>query len=453
MSDPVGDKRLDSWKEIAAYLRCDERTAMRWQEDGLPVHHVGGRGRGRVFAYNQEIDAWLAGAKPAGPSSATHHESVAAPALGWLARIPRIVQAGILAALAIGLYASAALIWKATSSAPLASVTLRDNRFLGVSKSGKTLWTYSLPTELAESPPTRPPAIAYIGDLQASGGRQTLVSVPMPGGLRSEMPANERELYFFTETGRLLWHFQPKEILTFASGDYGPPWPIRVWLVYHAAGHTRIAIVVHHNTWWPSVLWLFDGQARELGRFVNSGNIFALSSVDTPAGPLLLAGGVRNHEDEVSGMLAVLDGNHVTGSSPEQPGSGFECKSCPPERPLHYFVFPRSELNRLDPNGYNPVVLISPSEGGVTARSAEASDVPAARGKIVADGIFEFSPDFRLQRASYSDGYRELHKKWEREGKINHPWEKCPDRFGPRLIRSWDPQHGWIEIHPNAGRR
>ncbi|MBI1750771.1 MAG: helix-turn-helix domain-containing protein [Acidobacteria bacterium] len=452
MAGSSSDNRLDSWKEIAAYLRCDERTAMRWQDEGLPVHHVGGRGRGRVFAYNQEIDAWLAGAKPVGPSSATHQESVAAPSLGWLARIPRIVQSGILAALAIGLYASVAFIWKATTAGPLASVTLRDNKFVGVSKNGKTLWTYSLPADLAESPPTRPPAIAYIGDLQASGGRQTLVSVPMPGGLRSEMLANERELYFFTETGRLLWHFQPKEILTFGSGDYGPPWPIRVWLVYRAAAQTRIALVVHHNVWWPSMLHLLDGQGHELGRFVNSGNIFALAFMDTTAGPRLLAGGVRNHEDEVSGMLAVLDGNLISGGSPEQPGSGFECKSCPAGRPLRYLVFPRSELNRLDPNGYNPVILISLYEEGVKVRSAEA-EVRDGERKTVADGIFEFSRDFRLQRASYSDGYRELHKRWEREGRISHSWEKCPDRFGPRLIRSWDPQHGWIEIHPNAGRR
>jgi len=31
--------RLDSWKQIAAYLKCDERTVRRWEEnEGLPVH-------------------------------------------------------------------------------------------------------------------------------------------------------------------------------------------------------------------------------------------------------------------------------------------------------------------------------------------------------------------------------------------------------------------------------
>jgi tetratricopeptide (TPR) repeat protein len=55
---PPGD-RLDSWKEIAAYLRRDVRTVQRWQERAsLPVHrHVDRRQRG-VFAFKSELDAW-----------------------------------------------------------------------------------------------------------------------------------------------------------------------------------------------------------------------------------------------------------------------------------------------------------------------------------------------------------------------------------------------------------
>ena len=143
----------------------------------------------------------------------------------------------------------------------------------------------------------------------------------------------------------------------------------------------------------------------------------------------------------------MLDGNHFSGSSPEDKGSGFECKSCSPSRPLHYFVFARSDLNSLVPNGDNQVFSIVPSGEGVRVFTTEAvSSEPT----ISAMGIFEFYPDFRLQRASHSDGYRELHRRFEREGRIYHPWEKCPDRFGPRLIRSWDPQRGWTEIQPLA---
>lgn len=58
--------RLDSWKEIADYLKRDVRTAIRWgKERGLPVHRVPGGKRQAVFAYPHEIDAWLGSQKDA----------------------------------------------------------------------------------------------------------------------------------------------------------------------------------------------------------------------------------------------------------------------------------------------------------------------------------------------------------------------------------------------------
>lgn len=50
---------LASWKSIAGYFGCNERTAKRWEERGLPVHRVPGGKRGYVFAYPSELDAWL----------------------------------------------------------------------------------------------------------------------------------------------------------------------------------------------------------------------------------------------------------------------------------------------------------------------------------------------------------------------------------------------------------
>lgn len=55
-------KRLDSWKEIAAFLGRAERTVKRWEtKRGLPVHRVPGGGRSAVFAYSNEVAEWLRG--------------------------------------------------------------------------------------------------------------------------------------------------------------------------------------------------------------------------------------------------------------------------------------------------------------------------------------------------------------------------------------------------------
>jgi len=53
---PSAEDRLDSWKEIAAYLRKGLRTVQRWERtEGLPVRRLG---QGSVFAYKSELDAW-----------------------------------------------------------------------------------------------------------------------------------------------------------------------------------------------------------------------------------------------------------------------------------------------------------------------------------------------------------------------------------------------------------
>ncbi len=61
---PAMGIRLDSWKEIAAYLRRSERTVKRWeQERGLPTHRLPGKRRSSVFAYASELDEWLKSAQ------------------------------------------------------------------------------------------------------------------------------------------------------------------------------------------------------------------------------------------------------------------------------------------------------------------------------------------------------------------------------------------------------
>jgi non-specific serine/threonine protein kinase len=51
--------RLDSWKEIAAYLSRSVRTVRRWEEsEGLPVHRHMHQSLGSIYAYKSELDSW-----------------------------------------------------------------------------------------------------------------------------------------------------------------------------------------------------------------------------------------------------------------------------------------------------------------------------------------------------------------------------------------------------------
>ena len=108
----ASEKRLDSWKEIAAYLNRDVTTVQRWEKrEGMPVHrHVHDK-RGSVYALNPELDAWLqsrgpsvdeddnkpeAGEAAAFPKGNQGHRA-AARAHRWLA-LAAIAAAGLLAA-------------------------------------------------------------------------------------------------------------------------------------------------------------------------------------------------------------------------------------------------------------------------------------------------------------------------------------------------------------------
>jgi len=54
-----GEKRLNSWKEIAAYLQKDVRTVQRWEKnEGLPVHRKPHTKLPSVYAYESELDEW-----------------------------------------------------------------------------------------------------------------------------------------------------------------------------------------------------------------------------------------------------------------------------------------------------------------------------------------------------------------------------------------------------------
>ena len=47
-------------EDIASYLGLAVRTTQRWEHDfGLPVHRPTERERTAVFAFPEEIDAWL----------------------------------------------------------------------------------------------------------------------------------------------------------------------------------------------------------------------------------------------------------------------------------------------------------------------------------------------------------------------------------------------------------
>ncbi len=98
-----GHDRLESWKEIAAYLGRDERTVRRWErQEGLPVRRHIHQKQASVYAYKSELDAWRQG------RGATPRENQQGPTAGARMDWFRIVLGGILWCLAYNILTGAA---------------------------------------------------------------------------------------------------------------------------------------------------------------------------------------------------------------------------------------------------------------------------------------------------------------------------------------------------------
>ena len=62
LSGAPPEDRLDSWKEIAAYLKRDVTTVQRWEKrEAMPVHRHLHHKIGSVYAFRAELDQWARG--------------------------------------------------------------------------------------------------------------------------------------------------------------------------------------------------------------------------------------------------------------------------------------------------------------------------------------------------------------------------------------------------------
>lgn len=420
---PEPRPRLDSWKEIARYLGRDIRTVTRWErERRLPVHRIPGGGKGGAWAYPDELDAWLRG------------DGLAIAAAGPRPASPRrrLVVVGAIVAGCAALTVALIVSFRYVSSRQQAieQVVVEGPELRALAPGGRILWSYSP---------------AGVARLEAGSGRWSEI-VDLDGDGRAEVLAVLRDrtpppdrggtdtLYCFTSDGRVRWTQTFSEPLRFAAGEFEPPW-FSSHLSYEGAGPPRILWAVRHHTWWPSILFALDSGGHITDRFVSAGWIWSVAVSDD--GAFVLVAGITNAR--MAHFLAVLDPHHVSGATPEPPGSGFECGGCPAGRPLKYFVFPRTDVSRASQfYAVGPGIATYP--GGSVVLGVVQNDDPSPPSVV-----FEFGPDLELRRAAYDDRYWEWHRRLEREGRLDHAQQACPDRDGPAIDR-WAPDSGWTRV-------
>ena len=413
-------ERLDSWKAIANYLGRDIRTAVRWEaERGLPVRRVPGTKRSGVFAYREELDAWLA-AHPTGNGDPPA-ERTPEPAA-----IPRRVWIYATTAVAVGIVLAAGFISWADDPA-VVRLDIRGTELRALDDESGVLWTHGFDAAVLEPGNGR---WTHIGDLDGVDGNEIVAVVKVgrkPGGEIVD------QLLAFSNDGRLEWTRIPDAQLRFGDGAYGPPWTSEDLLAFESDGQPRLAWAIRHYTWWPSMVLVFDAGGAERGRFVNSGWIRRLAI--SQDGSVLFASGISNAHRAT--FVARLDAAHVAGSSPEDTDSSFACLECGADRPLGYVVAPRTDVSEqaIFPPLYAPEIQTF-SDGHFQLRVSENSDPSPP------EMIYEFSAAHAVTRARFSERFWDSHRRLHADGTLQHDERDCPLRAGLD-VREWTPSTGW----------
>jgi DNA-binding winged helix-turn-helix (wHTH) protein len=313
-----------------------------------------------------------------------------------------------------------------------AKIVPTPDAIIAFDEAGRQLWKHVFERNLSPPVPQGPlkldetPWRTQIVDLDGDGRPEVLFAAIYEHIQGSE---GEEELFCFSPEGRILWRYKPITHFVFNTRDINGPWKFAQVLTVPQQGTRSVWVVVGHTELWPSFIMKFSPKGDRALQFVNSGQIYMIEQVRTTEGAFIIAGGLNNEYRMAS--VAVLEENGPPTASPQSPGVRFEClDGCPKARPFRYLLFPRTELDRASGRPYNWVNAIRVRDRGIIVVTHESNEGTTL--------LYDLSKRFQPQDVVYSAGFREVHKKLEREGTIDHTFEQCKERGQPMLVRVWD---------------
>jgi hypothetical protein len=478
------NQRLDTWKEIAGYLRRDERTAIRWEKHkGLPVHRVPGGMRRAVFAYPEELDAWLTRARSPNAvarsavlqeeGDSSNESLIGRAAVETVATLTpadlseafadkkggprpervRLNQKHLLTASLTAVVLLGLLGWRLQSRARVEGaripvrVEFTASSLQAFDEMGRIIWSHSFADRVDASFFQGHLADRVrIADFRGDGEREVLAFVPTLKDVNSPSP-DHWEVDLFSSKGRVLWSYVPHGKFQFGKHELDSFWlPISDFVSSHG-GKKQIWVSVSHQVWGNSFVVNLDPvTGKDTLRFVNTGSVHAINEITTPEATYLIVGGFNNESD--TGSLALMDERREFAASPQTEDTRHKCVNCPAGDPDYYFVFPRSELNELAQVHEAAVMGIEPQGDEVQIRKRDLD--PWGSTQLIY--LLKADRGVHVVSLRYDSGYDMAHRKLEQEGKLRHSVENCPERLHPRPIRMWTPAEGWTEVRLEPGR-
>lgn len=428
-------RRLTTWSAIAKLFDCDVRTVQRWaKERGLPVRRVPGGLRSSVFAYEDELRAWLEqsetdkGVRPTPLSGGGNGVPVKAAAQAPRRRISRRAVIGMASAVTAATVAAFRIL---TRKPEPERAVLTGNLLSVFDGIGRTLWTHRFPGQLSQPPESDVPWRVQVLDLEGSGRKGVLVTCSFVLDASAYFPSRD-ELFYFGPDGSLRWSLpcQPS-LLDFNGRAFGAAWTyLHILPGVSPRGKTIWAALGYWERW-PGCVLRVDAHGKSRVQFANAGMTNRLCPLPGTEGELLAIAGENNAFDLT--CLAVIGANDPPSSSPLGGPARYRFANGPTGSPRHYILFPTNELTKAMDSPYAVLKNFDYHSGTLTA------DMSGGGVHLV----YEFSDKLEARVVMPSTSYPLVHRRLEQEGRLKHTWAACPELAKPQILRHWRPETGW----------
>jgi len=414
-ADSSTEKPLSSWKEISAYLGCDERTCLRWEKKfKLPVHRAGTKpSKSLVFAYKEELDEWLKRRKPGDPL-AENPEGLKPSSLSkrWLfllAVIPGVV---------LVVFILMSLTGKSARGGQNEPFDFKiENSLLIITNRNKTeLWRYDsgLQSLYGEDSYRQHFGHRHIGndsdsylpwlqinDINDDGHTEVLFVA------KTQDDSPQSALHCIDSRGRKLWTYEPGRDMTFGTRHFSADYALDCAFVLDMGrpGPQKILVMARHKPNFPSYVAILSSKGETIGEYWNTGRFSdcALVDIDDDGNHALVLVGTNNEYGK--GFLAAIDPDFVWGGSPQ--AADYRCPNLIPGSELFYILFPRTIVDRLEFAPREVISFVDLLKHGRLIAIAFNSRI-----------IFELNARMEIDAVIVSDAFREKFRKFQEAGKI-----------------------------------
>ncbi len=438
---------LSSWKEIADYLGCDERTCRRWELNfGLPVHRMEGTAKSRVYAYKQELDSWRTERLNGGLAG---HNGIEAGAgevcLG--AKRSRLKFLWLIPL--FGAIVAAVVFIVRLSPGEPADFSIHGSTLIILDAKGKRLGDFDtrLPNLITEQEYRRQfqsrsrnqqgklvfPYLLFT-DINMCGKKEVLFAPKRIDELY------ETGLFCLNHRAKELWHYRPGRELRFGEHIYSGNYRILglELLDIDGDGLPEIFIITAHQPHSPSALAVLDSRGEVRGEFYNWGRISDIAYADFNADGKtdVLIGGMNDEYGK--GFIAVFDSVLINGSSPQS--EKYACQGCVPGSERYYILFPRTDVDKImkpDKVGLDEIHFLDNN------RIELQLQIPNI--------YFELDLHFQAQDVKGSDYFRNQHRELRAAGKISSILDEAYYEELKKGLLYWDGTD-WTSI-PTTNRQ